>query len=259
MSMRTGRDLERVESELENLQSALKAEDYDMAADEAQRSERDAFELHRDAQQQSMQDELYSNPSDVRAQSRRRAERMSKDAQKIADVRQKLEQLLPQPGQMLSEEDRQHLRQQAQEQRGLERRAQGLEQKMDELSQMAPIFDPDAQQQIQQVTERMGDAAQRMDQRDPGHAYGEERAAAEQLQRFQKQMQSSQRKGGRGLPLPMFAGAPQRASQEKVEIPDADQYRAPKEFRKDLLDAMKQGAPDRYKDQVKRYYEELVK
>jgi hypothetical protein len=73
-------------------------------------------------------------------------------------------------------------------------------------------------------------------------------------------MQSSQKSGGRGgLPLPMFAGAPRNSSQEKVEIPDADQYRAPKEFRKDLLDAMKQGAPDRYKDQVKRYYEELVK
>jgi hypothetical protein len=260
MSMRTGRDLERVESELENLQSAIKAEDYDMAAEEAQRSERDSHELFNDAEQQAMQDELYSNPSEVRAQSRRRAERMGKDVQKIDDVRQKLDQLLPQPGQMLSEEDRQRLRQQSQEQRQMEKRAQGLQQKMDELSQMAPIFDPDAQQQMQQVGERMGDAAQRMDQRDPGHAYGEERAAAEQLQQFQKQMQSSQKSGGRGgLPLPMFAGAPRNSSQEKVEIPDADQYRAPKEFRKDLLDAMKQGAPDRYKDQVKRYYEELVK
>jgi hypothetical protein len=46
-------------------------------------------------------------------------------------------------------------------------------------------------------------------------------------------------------------------SQEPVPIPGPDQ--APKEFRKDLLDAMKQGAPEKYKDQVKRYYEELVK
>ena len=48
-------------------------------------------------------------------------------------------------------------------------------------------------------------------------------------------------------------------NQEKVEIPDEDDFQAPKEFRKDLLDAMKQGAPEKYKDQVKRYYEELVK
>ena len=44
-----------------------------------------------------------------------------------------------------------------------------------------------------------------------------------------------------------------------MEVPDADPYQAPKEFRKDLLDAMKQGTPERYQDQVKRYYEELVK
>ena len=44
-----------------------------------------------------------------------------------------------------------------------------------------------------------------------------------------------------------------------MEIPDEDPNEAPEEFRKDLLDAMKQGAPERYRDQVKRYYEELVK
>ena len=30
-------------------------------------------------------------------------------------------------------------------------------------------------------------------------------------------------------------------------------------YRKDIMDAMKQGAPARYKDQVKKYYEEIVK
>ena len=34
---------------------------------------------------------------------------------------------------------------------------------------------------------------------------------------------------------------------------------APKEFRQDLLDAMKRGAPTEYKEQLKRYYEELAK
>ena len=34
---------------------------------------------------------------------------------------------------------------------------------------------------------------------------------------------------------------------------------APREFRKDVMDAMKQGAPDRYRDQNKAYYAELVK
>jgi hypothetical protein len=44
-----------------------------------------------------------------------------------------------------------------------------------------------------------------------------------------------------------------------VEIPDADPGGSFKDFRKDLLDAMKQGTPERYREPVKKYYEELVK
>ena len=46
---------------------------------------------------------------------------------------------------------------------------------------------------------------------------------------------------------------------DKVEIPDAEASRGPAEFRKELLDAMKQAPPEKYKDRVKQYYEELVK
>ena len=53
------------------------------------------------------------------------------------------------------------------------------------------------------------------------------------------------------------AGA--RMDKEPVRIPGADEFRAPKEFRQDLLDAMKRGAPAEYKEQLKRYYEELAK
>ena len=46
---------------------------------------------------------------------------------------------------------------------------------------------------------------------------------------------------------------------EPVRIPGADDFKPPEAFRKDLLEAMKQAAPDAYREQVKRYYEELVK
>ena len=46
---------------------------------------------------------------------------------------------------------------------------------------------------------------------------------------------------------------------EAVKIPGADDYQGPREFRKDLLDAMKREAPKDYRDQVKRYYEELAR
>jgi hypothetical protein len=61
------------------------------------------------------------------------------------------------------------------------------------------------------------------------------------------------------MPLRRRGGHGRGNQQEKVEIPDEDPNAAPREFRKDVMDAMKQGAPDRYKDQNKKYYEELVK
>ena len=65
--------------------------------------------------------------------------------------------------------------------------------------------------------------------------------------------------GGRRMPMPMGRKRYSNDHREKVEIPDDDPSRAPRELRKDVMDAMKQGAPERYKEQVKRYYEELVK
>lgn len=44
-----------------------------------------------------------------------------------------------------------------------------------------------------------------------------------------------------------------------VRIPGADEYRAPEKFREDILEAMKQRAPQGFDDQVRRYYEELIK
>ena len=177
-------------------------------------------------------------------------------------VSQKLQSLFPDPGSQLSQQERQQLQQLAEQQGQLEQRSQGLRQKMEEMQQMAPVFGEEAGDQMDQIGQRMGEAAQRMEGKDPGRGYGQQQAALDGLKRFQQQMQQSQQGRKGGLPLPMGAGRRQGNGQDprdKVELPDEDAFQAPKEFRKDLLDAMKQGAPDRYKEQVKRYYEELVK
>ncbi|MBX5484631.1 MAG: DUF4175 family protein [Myxococcaceae bacterium] len=258
------RPLAQVQTELENVKNALKVEDYDLAAEAAARAERAAEELEALGEAQAQNDQLWGNPPEVQKESREFAQRLSKDAKQVREVNQQLQQLFPPAGQMMSAEDQQQLQKLAQEQQQLQKRAQGLQQQMDEMGQMAPIFDENARQQMEQVGRSMGEAQQQMQGRDPARAFGEQQAALEQLQKFQEQMQQSRGgKGGRGLPMPMYAG-PRRGNgrgspQDKVEIPDADQYQAPKEFRKDLLDAMKQGAPEKYREQVKRYYEELVR
>jgi hypothetical protein len=260
---RAEKQLEETQSQLENLRNALKVEDYDLAAEAAARAERSAAEVSAHAEMKKQLDQRYGNMSEA-AQSKQLAERMNKDARRVQEINQKLQQLFPPPGSMLSEADRDKLGQQAGDERQLQKRAQGLQQRMDELSQMAPVFGEDSSDQMNQVARRMGEASQRLESKDPNRGYNEQKAALEELQKFQQQMREAQSKGrgSRSLPMPMVAGNRSgdlgpNSSQEPVAIPGPDQ--APKEFRKDLMDAMKQGAPEKYKDQVKRYYEELVK
>jgi hypothetical protein len=55
---------------------------------------------------------------------------------------------------------------------------------------------------------------------------------------------------------PMGSG---RNTREPVRIPGADESRAPREWREDLMEAMREQAPEHYRDEVRRYYEELVR
>jgi Domain of unknown function (DUF4175) len=264
LSPRADQPLEQAKSELENLKSALKSEDFDLAAEAAQRAVRQAEELARAGEQQRALDEAYQNPPDVREKSRRLAQRLEKDAEAVRDIRRKLDQLFPPLSSQLGQGDRQKLQELGQGQRKLSQRAQDLQQKMRQLEQMAPLFGEQGEEALQQISDRMAGATERLEGKDPQRGYGEQKAALDSLEQLQQSMQQSQRGGGRGgLPLPLLAGGEQEGgndlSRQKVEVPDADPDGAPREFRKDLLDAMKQGTPERYRDQVKRYYEELVK
>lgn len=264
LSPRADGPLEQAKSELENLKSALKSEDFDLAAEAAQRAVRQSEELSRAGEQQRALDEAYQNPPDVREKSRKLAQRLEKDADTVRDIRKKLDQLFPPLSSQLGPADRQKLQELSAGQRKLGQRAQDLQQKMRQLEQMAPLFGEQGEEALQQISDRMAGATERLEGKDPQRGYGEQKAALDSLEQLQQSMQQSQRGGGKGgLPLPLLAGGEQEGgdelSRQKVEVPDADPNGAPREFRKDLLDAMKQGTPERYRDQVKQYYEELVK
>jgi len=264
LSPRADQPLEQAKSELENLRSALKSEDFDLAAEAAQRALRQAEEISRAGEQQRALDEAYQNPQDVREKSRKLSQRLEKDAEAVRDIRKKLDQLFPPLSSQLGQGDRQKLQELSQGQRKLGQKAQDLQQKMRQLEQMAPLFGEQGEEALQQISDRMAGATERLEGKDPQRGYGEQKAALDSLEQLQQSMQQSQRGGGKGgLPLPLLAGGEQEGgndlSRQKVEVPDADPNGAPREFRKDLMDAMKQGTPERYRDQVKQYYEELVK
>ncbi len=264
MAMARDQALKNVEA----TKQALEANQFDLALDAAQDLEQAADSLKAQAADYRRRDEMFKNPSETRKASKALDERMGQNQQRAEEVARKLESLFPQNGQQMSEADQQQMREMAQQQKKLGQQAGQLQQQMEGLNERAPLFDENAMQQMEQAGQRMEGAGQKLGQRDANRGYGEQQGALQSLKGLQQQMQQqSQRPGsrGKGLPMPMSGGRPGGRSgrgglsNDKVEIPDEDPNAAPREFRKDVMDVMKQGAPDRYKEQNKRYYEELVK
>jgi hypothetical protein len=198
--------------------------------------------------------------------------RVAQAAPKIREVRDQLSRLFPDPRSVLSKEEQARLGEISKRQSDLEKEAAELQEALSELSLKAPIFPPSAQGQLSDSRGHMGEAASELGNRNPQRGHGEQELALDALARFRKGledaakgMQQGEGSGG-GFPLPFAeAGSEEREgdgadpSREKVKIPGAEAHKVAEAFRKDLLEAMKQGTPERYRADVQRYYEELVK
>ena len=93
---------------------------------------------------------------------------------------------------------------------------------------------------------RMKEAGESLKRDESKPAATAERDAADRLAKLRDSMQERS-----------MGGAEQH--HDPVRIPGADESSAPRAWRQELLDAMKEKAPERYRDEVRRYYEELVK
>jgi hypothetical protein len=209
------------------------------------------------------------NPEGLRAAQRSAAQAVDP----AREVRRALEQVFPDPQSVLGQESQGQLQQQSKRQSELAQRAELLRQQLNDLSQRAPIFPPDAATEIGKSREHMRGAAGELARSDPMRGSGEQRQALDALRRFREGMEKNAQQGGGGggeeeFPYPMASaesdggseeGDGLQASYEKVEIPGAEDWKPPEEFRRELLDAMRQGAPEPYRSELQRYYQELVR
>jgi hypothetical protein len=156
-----------------------------------------------------------------------------------------LDQAMPRPDQLLDPDDARRLGQLAERQSALKRRAGELDKRPG--ADGKPTLGPS----LREAGKHMERAESRLRGRDARDAEGEEAQALSELSKLKEQLQRERR--------PREGQLGTRLDKEPVKIPGADEYRAPKEFRQDLLEAMKKGAPAAWREQVKRYYEELVK
>ena len=215
-----------------------------------------------------------------------RAQRAEKS---LNDIKSELDALLNEPAQALSDADKRKLRDLAQRQDAVKERTDTLHEKLESLFQLFPQLDPKIVQGIGEAGQAMGNAQERLSQLDSRGAVPPERTALERLSQAQQQMQSSMQqmaqrgqlgnmpmtrlfRQGRFLPdgslMPALPGMPQfpefdiqqgftGLDTEKFRLPGKEEYKAPRNFREEILDSLKQGVPPQMKEQIERYFKNL--
>jgi soluble cytochrome b562 len=215
----------------------------------------------------------------------RRAQRAEKS---LDDIKSELQALLNEPARALSDAEKRDVRDLAHRQDVLKERTEELHEKLESLFQLFPQLDPKIVQNIGEAGKSMGSAQNRLGQLDSRGAVPPEQAALDRLSQSQQQMQSSMQqmaqrgqlgnmpitrlfRQGRFLPygsmtpLPGMPQFPQfdiengfsGLDTEKFHLPGKDEYKAPRNFREEILESLKQGVPPQMKEQIERYFKNL--
>jgi uncharacterized protein YukE len=160
-----------------------------------------------------------------------------------------LQSLAPRPDQIMSADDQRALERLRRRQGMNAQRAKRLGDRTKQLGGELPgDAAPELGKKLGTALEQMGNADDRMKAKDPSGAREATRAAAEALAKARDRARSAARQAQQNS-----------FNEEPIRIPGADEYRAPAQFREDLLEAMKKKGPEGYDEMIKRYYEELIK
>jgi hypothetical protein len=146
-----------------------------------------------------------------------------------------------------------------------------LNQDLTKFTQKAPLIGREPAENLQAAAESMQGAEADLTDRNPGAAVSNEREALYRLSQAQQRLQEgkdriAQGMMGKGMPMPMWIGAQRRemlegplgAMLKEVQLPTPADYKVPKEFRQDILDAMRAPSPRGFEELNKRYYRRLV-
>jgi ElaB/YqjD/DUF883 family membrane-anchored ribosome-binding protein len=203
----------------------------------------------------------------------------------LAQSSQRLAQLNGLDGQELLEPQQgEELSQLSQRQQAVRERTEALKNRLDQMSPFIPFLSPELRQQIGEAGDFMGEAQGELHDRQARRAIPPEEEALRRLsqgqQAMQQAMQQMAQRGQMGqIPVPMvlrrpgdpFALNPQpfpdRSPRDQgrmgvntrdFKIPGKEEFKAPKQFREEIMEALKRGGPSQFKGQIEQYFKNLT-
>jgi hypothetical protein len=156
-----------------------------------------------------------------------------------------LARVIPHGGEVMSMEQRSRTRGLGQRQSGIEEKTRNLSRELGNREDSVPGAEQ-AKADLEEIADQMRQAGDELNQGAAHEGAGRTGEIAERLAKLRQNMGQKPSDGS-------------RASREPVRIPEADEYKAPREWRQELMEVMRERAPEKFRDEVRRYYEELVK
>lgn len=174
---------------------------------------------------------------------------------------------------LITEKQKSKLDQMAKTENQLRNKTTELSQLLNKLSKINPMIPPELSQRMTQTSRHMKRAEKNLQKQNIRESIDAENQALEglndtrnmldQMKSTNNKMGKSQRQTprrlGTGSSPDSRRGGAQRLQKEQVLLPSEDQYQAPKEFREEILNAMKRQTPIDYQRMVMEYYKNLVK
>jgi hypothetical protein len=185
---------------------------------------------------------------------------------------------------MLTPPQRDQLGSLGQRQDAVGQETEQLHQAFDHLRPLMPFLPSETVDNLREAIPLMQQAEGELSARRSQQALPPEQAALERLRNAQNNLQQALqqlsqrgqmmgqsmpmlRQAGR-LPMPNMMPQPQidqrqagvsGASVRNFQLPDKEAYKVPRMYREDIMEALKEGYPERYKELIEQYYRKIVR
>ncbi len=259
LSPATRDHMEDGESALEQLERRLESNDVAGSMEQAMRA---VAELN-DAEQALDRAERYMQHDEAGQQQATRSGDAAGDGRRVSEeVAEEMEELMqmaqPQPG----SRQRGQMQEMAQRQQQVQQQMGEFQQQMNELGEQFPMMGQQFGEPLRQANNGMQQSQQGLQGGQPQPAQQGQQQALQGLRSMRQQMQQMmaqrrrQQQGRRGQQGQQGENG-RDVNTDRVEIPD-EGANGRARYRRQVMDAMREGSLDSYDDQIRSYYESLV-
>ena len=235
---------------------------------------------------QNIYPEIYRHQSSLRGSRNRKediADRVDNDLRQVSRLNTEISKKLGTLSRAMKEnfqsrltqKDKSQMEEMAQRQQGMRKDTEDIAKRFEKMNRDNPTIPTELARQMKQTGRYMKQTSDNLKEPDVNRSVASGRSALDGLKKTRRlidEMKNSgekqgKKKGSKNSPMKLGTGRSRdaqrggsaRMQKEKVLLPSEDQYKAPQEFRDEILNAMKKFTPKSYERRVMEYYKELVK